>query len=277
MLYLGTGRRVAAADRRRGQPAAAARRRAVRGAARHVVELRRPVRARRSPTSPSSGTPSRRAVRRRRRLRRRPAGGPAAAAGAAQGPRSGAVSRLDPRMLDVRRRRTAGACSPPIKRDGRPQLSNVGYAYDPDAAAVPGLGDRRPRQDPQPRARPPGHAARRLEGLLDVGRRRGHRRPHPRRRRPGRRHGRGTRHLLPRRSTASTPTGTSTAPRWSADRRLVVRFRPEHTYGQLRASRAGAPQLRLRRPAGSASPRTARPTGPRRWRTARTGCPSPAS
>ena len=42
MLYLGSGRRTVPAARRRPRPAAPARRRAVRGADRHVVELRRP-------------------------------------------------------------------------------------------------------------------------------------------------------------------------------------------------------------------------------------------
>ena len=62
-----------------------------------------------------------------------PARGAAAAAGAAQGPRTGTVSA-------DRRRPRCSASSPStrwgvlatIKRDGRPQLSNVGYAYDPE-------------------------------------------------------------------------------------------------------------------------------------------------
>ena len=48
--------------------------------------------------------------------------------------------------------RTSWGVLATIKSDGRPQLSNVGYFYDPDVAAGPGLGDRRPGQDPQPRA-----------------------------------------------------------------------------------------------------------------------------
>ena len=75
MLYLGTGRRTVRLRTDAAGAAAAARRRAVRGADRHVVELRRPVRRGDRRVRRARG-PRGRPVRRRRRLRRRPAGPP---------------------------------------------------------------------------------------------------------------------------------------------------------------------------------------------------------
>ena len=101
-----------------------------------------------------------------------------------------------------------------IRRDGRPQLSNIVYAVDADGDD-PHLGHREPRQDEEPRPRPAGVAVRVPRELLGLrgGRRSG--RAHAGGERPARRDRRRAGRAVPRRSRASTTTGTTTAPRWS--------------------------------------------------------------
>ena len=41
-----------------------------------------------------------------------------------------------------------------LKRDGRPQLSNVSYYFDPRAVGDPGVDHRTAGEDPQPAPRP---------------------------------------------------------------------------------------------------------------------------
>ena len=53
-----------------------------------------------------------------------------------------------------------------IKRDGRPQLSNVSYHFDPRNLADPGVDHRTAGQDPQPAPRPEGFDARELRRRL---------------------------------------------------------------------------------------------------------------
>ena len=86
-----------------------------------------------------------------------------------------------------------------LKRDGRPHASVVIHVWDARPARRPDLGDRRPRQDPQPAPRPAGELPGRLPRPDRLGRRRGVRRAHPARGGPARRHRRGAR----RRSTAT--------------------------------------------------------------------------
>ena len=119
-----------------------------------------------------------------------------------------------------------------MKRDGRPQLSNITYlAGDDGIIRISITADRAKyvnlRRDP--RATPARHAGR----LLGLRRDRRRRRRGARRRRTRRRDGRGARRRCTAASRASIPTGTSTAPSWSSDRRTVVRLRPIHAYGML--------------------------------------------
>src|SRR3954463_2057015 len=227
------GPALAAAHGGRTGPAAAARRRTVRGAAGHVVELRRPVRGgdRRLRRAVERRV---RPVRRRRRVRREPAGGPASAAGAAQAARPGKVTPMtvpDSRMLAFVADSRWGVLAT-IKRDGRPQLSNVGYAYDAGTQLirVSVTDDRAKTRNLRADPRVALHVTSKdfwtwvvVEGIAE---------------------------LMP---VASDPHDATVEelvayyrgavgehPNWDeyrramvAERRLVVRFHPEHAYGQF--------------------------------------------
>jgi PPOX class probable F420-dependent enzyme len=138
----------------------------------------------------------------------------------------------DPRMLAFVAENRWGVLAT-VKRDGRPQLSNVGYSYDADArlVRVSVTADRAKTRNLQADPRVTLHVASRdfwtwvaVEGIAD---------------------------LTP---VAADPQDATVEElityyrgvsgeheNWDdyraamvADRRLVVRFRPEHAYGQLR-------------------------------------------
>ena len=151
--------------------------------------------------------------------------------GPAQGPRAAAVN-ADPRMLGVPRREPAGASSRRSRATGGPQLSNVGYSYDPEAQLirVSVTADRAKTRNLERDPRVTLHVASKdfwtwiaVEGTAD---------------------------LTP---VAADPNDATVEelvtyyrgisgehPDWDeyraamvTDRRRVVRFRPEHVYGQL--------------------------------------------
>jgi PPOX class probable F420-dependent enzyme len=138
----------------------------------------------------------------------------------------------DPRMLAFVAEHRWGVLAT-VKRDGRPQLSNVGYAYDPDAGVVrvSVTDDRAKTRNLRADPRVTLHVASRdFWTWVAV---------------------EGTAELTPVAADAQDATveelvtyyrGVSGEhDDWDeyrramvADRRLVVRFTPEHTYGQLR-------------------------------------------
>ena len=138
----------------------------------------------------------------------------------------------DPRMLAFVASQAWGVLST-IKRDGRPQLSNVGYAYDPDeqlfrvSVTDSRAKTRNLRADPRVTLHV---ASKDFWTWVAV---------------------EGTAELTPVAADPHDPTVEELItyyrgingehPNWDeyraamvGDRRLVVRFRPEHTYGQLR-------------------------------------------
>ena len=137
----------------------------------------------------------------------------------------------DPRMLAFVASQAWGVLST-IKRDGRPQLSNVGYAYDPDeqlfrvSVTDSRAKTRNLRADPRVTLHV---ASKDFWTWVAV---------------------EGTAELTPVAADPHDPTVEELItyyrgingehPNWDeyraamvADRRLVVRFRPEHTYGRL--------------------------------------------
>ena len=141
------------------------------------------------------------------------------------------VAAVDPRMLAFLAEHRWGVLAT-VKRDGRPQLSNVGYAYDPDASVirVSVTADRAKTRNLAADPRVTLHVASKdFWTWVAV---------------------EGTAELTP--VSADPHDGTvdelvtyyrgisGEHENWDAyraamvaDRRLVVRFRPEHTYGQL--------------------------------------------
>jgi PPOX class probable F420-dependent enzyme len=137
----------------------------------------------------------------------------------------------DPRMLEFLAENHWGVLAT-IKRDGRPQLSNVGYAYDPEAGVVrvSVTADRAKTRNLAADPRVTLHVASKdFWTWIAV---------------------EGTAELTP---VAADPHDATVEelityyrgvsgehPDWDAyraamvsDRRLVVKFRPEHVYGQL--------------------------------------------
>ncbi|MGY1621389.1 PPOX class F420-dependent oxidoreductase [Geodermatophilus sp. SYSU D00965] len=140
---------------------------------------------------------------------------------------------VDPRLLDFLAEHRWGVLAT-VKRDGRPQLSNVGYAYDPEARLfrVSVTDDRAKTRNLRADPRVTLHVSSQdfwswaaVEGAAEL-------------------------------TPVATDPDDATVDElvayyrgisgehedWAeyraamvADRRLVVRFRPEHTYGQLRA------------------------------------------
>jgi PPOX class probable F420-dependent enzyme len=139
---------------------------------------------------------------------------------------------VDPRLLDFLAEHRWGVLAT-VKRDGRPQLSNVGYAYDPEARLfrVSVTDDRAKTRNLRADPRVPLHVlSKDFWSWAAV---------------------EGTAELTPVAADPHDATveelvayyrGVSGEHQdWDeyraamvADRRLVVRFRPEHTYGQLR-------------------------------------------
>ncbi|MGY1594530.1 PPOX class F420-dependent oxidoreductase [Geodermatophilus sp. SYSU D00708] len=140
---------------------------------------------------------------------------------------------VDPRLLDFLAEHRWGVLAT-VKRDGRPQLSNVGYAYDPEARLfrVSVTDDRAKTRNLRIDPRVTLHVSSQdFWSWAAV---------------------EGTAELTP---VAADPDDATVDElvayyrgvsgeheNWDeyraamvADRRLVVRFRPEHTYGQLRA------------------------------------------
>ncbi|MGY1600667.1 PPOX class F420-dependent oxidoreductase [Geodermatophilus sp. SYSU D00815] len=138
---------------------------------------------------------------------------------------------LDPRMLDVLAENRWGVLAT-LKRDGRPQVSTIGYAYDRDAGLIrisvtdDRVKTRNLRRDPRATLHVRGED---LWTWVAV---------------------EGTAELTPVAADPHDATveelityyrGTAGEhPDWDeyraamvADRRLVVRLRPEHAYGQL--------------------------------------------
>ena len=162
-----------------------------------------------------------------------------------------------------------------IKGDGRPQLSNVGYSYDPEAQLirVSVTADRAKTRNLERDPRVTLHVASKdfwtwvaVEGTAD---------------------------LTPVAADPHDATVEELVTYYRGDQRRARRLgrvprrdgrrppprRPLPARARLRPPADGpAPALASRRVSRRSvpSPRTARPTGPRRWRTARTACPSPA-
>jgi len=118
-----------------------------------------------------------------------------------------------------------------LKSDGRPQLSNVGYSYDGDVVRVSVTADRAKTRNLQADPRVTLHVASKdfwtwvaVEGTADLTPVAAD--PHD-----------GTVDELVtyyRGINGEHPDWDEYRAAMVADRRLVVRFRPEHTYGQLR-------------------------------------------
>jgi PPOX class probable F420-dependent enzyme len=139
------------------------------------------------------------------------------------------ASPPDPRMLEFLAQNNWGVLAT-VKKDGRPQLSNVGYSYDGDVVRVSVTADRAKTRNLQRDPRVTLHVASKdFWTWVAV---------------------EGTAELTP---VAEDPADATVEELityyrgisgehddWDdyrssmvRDRRLVVRFRPEHTYGQL--------------------------------------------
>jgi PPOX class probable F420-dependent enzyme len=138
---------------------------------------------------------------------------------------------VDPRMLDVLAEHRWGVLVT-LKRDGRPQLSNVGYAFDPDAGVVrvSVTADRAKTRNLQRDPRVSLHVASKdfwtwvvVEGTADLT---------PVAADP---HDATVDELVTyyRGVNGEHPDWDDYRAAMVRDRRLVVRLRPEHAYGQL--------------------------------------------
>jgi PPOX class probable F420-dependent enzyme len=139
---------------------------------------------------------------------------------------------VDPRMLDVVADHRWGVLVT-VKRDGRPQVSNVGYAYDREAELirVSVTADRAKTRNLQADPRVTLHVASKdfwtwvaVEGTADLT---------PVAAEP---HDATVEELIAyyRGTAGEHPYWAEYRAAMVADRRLVVRFRPERTYGQFR-------------------------------------------
>jgi PPOX class probable F420-dependent enzyme len=137
----------------------------------------------------------------------------------------------DPRMLEFVAEHRWGVLAT-VKSDGRPQLSNVGYSYDPEAQLirVSVTADRAKTRNLERDPRVTLHVASKdfwtwvaVEGTADLT--------------PvaGDPHDATVEELIAyyRGISGEHPDWDEYRAAMVADRRLVVRFRPEHTYGQL--------------------------------------------
>ena len=138
----------------------------------------------------------------------------------------------DPRMLAFVAEHTWGVLAT-VKRDGRPQLSNVGYAYDPDAQLfrVSVTDSRAKTRNLRADPRVTLHVASKdfwtwvaVEGTAELT---------PVAADP---HDATVEELITyyRGTAGEHPDWAEYRAAMVTDRRLVVRFRPEHTYGQVR-------------------------------------------
>jgi len=138
---------------------------------------------------------------------------------------------VDPRMLDVVADHRWGVLVT-VKRDGRPQVSNVGYAYDRETGLirVSVTADRAKTRNLQADPRVTLHVASKdfwtwvaVEGTADLT---------PVAAEP---HDATVEELITyyRGVSGEHDDWDEYRAAMVADRRLVVRFRPEHTYGQL--------------------------------------------
>jgi PPOX class probable F420-dependent enzyme len=139
---------------------------------------------------------------------------------------------VDPRLLDFLAEHRWGVLAT-VKRDGRPQLSNVGYAYDPEARLfrVSVTDDRAKTRNLRADPRVTLHVSSQdfwswaaVEGTADLT---------PVATDP---HDATVDELVAyyRGISGEHENWDEYRAAMVADRRLVVRFRPEHTYGQLR-------------------------------------------
>jgi PPOX class probable F420-dependent enzyme len=139
---------------------------------------------------------------------------------------------LDPRMLAFVAENRWGVLAT-VKRDGRPQLSNVGYAYDPESQLirVSVTADRAKTRNLQADPRVTLHVSSQdfwtwvaVEGTAELT---------PVAADP---HDATVEELITyyRGVSGEHENWDDYRAAMVADRRLVVRFRPEHTYGQLR-------------------------------------------
>ena len=138
----------------------------------------------------------------------------------------------DPRMLAFVAEHRWGVLAT-VKRDGRPQLSNVGYAYDPDAQLfrVSVTDSRAKTRNLRADPRVTLHVASQdfwtwvaVEGTAELT---------PVAADP---HDATVEELITyyRGTAGEHPDWDEYRAAMVTDRRLVVRFRPEHTYGQVR-------------------------------------------
>jgi PPOX class probable F420-dependent enzyme len=140
---------------------------------------------------------------------------------------------VDPRMLEFLAENRWGVLAT-IKRDGRPQLSNVGYAYDPggEVVRVSVTDDRAKTRNLRADPRVTLHVASKdfwtwvaVEGTAELT---------PVAADP---HDATVEELVAyyRGVSGEHPDWNDYRKAMVAERRLVVEFRPEHTYGQLPA------------------------------------------
>jgi PPOX class probable F420-dependent enzyme len=139
---------------------------------------------------------------------------------------------VDPRLLDFLAEHRWGVLAT-VKRDGRPQLSNVGYAYDPETRLfrVSVTDDRAKTRNLRADPRVTLHVSSKdfwswaaVEGTAELT---------PVATDP---HDATVEELVAyyRGVSGEHQDWDEYRAAMVADRRLVVRFRPEHTYGQLR-------------------------------------------
>ena len=140
---------------------------------------------------------------------------------------------VDDRLLDLVAGRSSGVLAT-VKRDGRPQLSNVGYAYDPERRLfrVSVTADRAKTRNLQRDPRVTLHVSSEdfwswaaVEGTAELT---------PVAADP---HDATVEELVTyyRGVSGEHPDWDDYRRAMVADRRLVVRFTPEHAYGQVRA------------------------------------------
>jgi PPOX class probable F420-dependent enzyme len=137
---------------------------------------------------------------------------------------------MDDRMLQFLAENRWGVLAT-VKQDGRPQLSNVGYSYDGDVVRVSVTADRVKTRNLRRDPRVTLHVSSRdfwtwvaVEGTADLT---------PVAADP---HDATVEELITyyRGVSGEHENWEDYRAAMVADRRLVVRFRPEHTYGQLR-------------------------------------------